>query len=81
MLTLKKRKKKASFITSYFYQQNRFIWKQQRIVVWDKYAIAKIIGDSGKIKTRNHSFLEGKGKLGGAVINKEPIGGNWVFKV
>ena len=28
-----------------------------------------------------HSFLEEKGKLGGAVLNKQSIGGNWEFKV
>ena len=27
------------------------------------------------------SFIEEKGELGGAVINKESIGGNWEFEV
>ena len=30
---------------------------------------------------RRNSFTEEKGKLGGAVLNKKSIGGNWEFEV
>ena len=29
---------------------------------------------------RGNSFIEEKGKLGAAVVNKKSIGGNWEFK-
>lgn len=32
-------------------------------------------------KGKNHSFIEEKGDLGGAVINEESFGGSWKFKV
>ena len=31
--------------------------------------------------TRGNTFIEEKGRLGGAVINKKPFGGNWEFEV
>lgn len=30
---------------------------------------------------RGNSFIEEKGKLGGAVVNKKSIGGNWEVEV
>ena len=30
---------------------------------------------------RENSFIEEDGKLGEAVVNKRPIGGNWEFEV
>ena len=32
-------------------------------------------------KKKGDSFIEEKGKLGGAVKNKKSIGGNWDFEV
>lgn len=32
-------------------------------------------------KQRRNSFIEGKGELGGADLNKESVGGNWELEV
>lgn len=42
--------------------------------------MAKTIGKSGE-HSKGNSFLQEKGELGGAVVNKKSTGVNWEFKV
>ena len=63
LLTLKK-KKSHTHKSQLFYQQNEFIQKWQKIVIWDK--LWQTIGRSGEQKGGS-CFYGGK-KLGGAIL-------------
>ena len=61
-----------------FYQQNEFIWEQQKTVIQDMQLWTATCKSS---ETRGNTFIEEKGRLGGAVIKKKSFGGNWELRV
>ena len=61
-----------------FYQQNRFIWDSKELQLR---TCNHGEPHASLVKQKMKLFYREKGKLGGAVINKKSIGGNWEFEV